>query len=164
MFPAIWNGSGDDTTRIVLASSHDGRIWHWVPEGNLLQTAAFLTPGVEASGPQGALVISGAPSAQNLYMVNGVVVTENIRGTPYDLYIEDALQETSTSVASISAEFGAVSPSFPVNRFKVASRVAEEDGNVKVCGTVASSGGPKSEKARSFPSTRPTEAGRDPSL
>jgi hypothetical protein len=77
-----------------------------LPMARTLNSAAFLTPGVEASGPQGALVISGAPSAQNLYMVNGVVVTENIRGTPYDLYIEDALQETTTSVASISAEYG----------------------------------------------------------
>ena len=77
-----------------------------LPMPRTLQSAAFLTPGVEVSGPQGALVISGAPSAQNLFMINGVVVTENIRGTPYNLYIEDALQETTTSVASISAEYG----------------------------------------------------------
>ena len=37
MFPAIWNGSVDDTTRIALASSHDGKNWHWVPGGDLLR-------------------------------------------------------------------------------------------------------------------------------
>ena len=41
MFPAIWNASVDDTTRIALASSHDGKVWHWVPNGDLLRTAAF---------------------------------------------------------------------------------------------------------------------------
>jgi hypothetical protein len=41
MFPAIWNGSRDDTTRIALASSHDGKVWHWVPGGDLLRTPPF---------------------------------------------------------------------------------------------------------------------------
>jgi len=41
MFPAIWNASVDDTTRIAMASSHDGIAWHWVPGGDLLETQAF---------------------------------------------------------------------------------------------------------------------------
>jgi hypothetical protein len=41
MFPAIWNGSIDDTTRIAMASSHDGKTWHWVPGGNILHTGPF---------------------------------------------------------------------------------------------------------------------------
>jgi hypothetical protein len=41
MFPTIWNASVDDTTRIVLASSHDGKTWHWVPGGDLLRTQPF---------------------------------------------------------------------------------------------------------------------------
>jgi hypothetical protein len=41
MFPTIWNGSVDDTTRIALASSHDGKTWHWVPGGDILRTAPF---------------------------------------------------------------------------------------------------------------------------
>jgi hypothetical protein len=41
MFPSIWNGSVDDTTRIALASSHDGKVWHWVPGGDLLRTQPF---------------------------------------------------------------------------------------------------------------------------
>ena len=41
MFPTIWNGSVDDTTRIMLASSHDGKVWHWVPGGDLLRTGPF---------------------------------------------------------------------------------------------------------------------------
>lgn len=41
MFPTIWNGSVDDTTRIAVASSHDGRNWHWVPGGDILRTQPF---------------------------------------------------------------------------------------------------------------------------
>lgn len=41
MFPSIWNGSIDDTTRVALASSHDGKVWHWVPGGDLLHTGPY---------------------------------------------------------------------------------------------------------------------------
>ena len=41
MFPAIWNASVTDTTRIKMASSHDGRVWHWVPGGDILETQPF---------------------------------------------------------------------------------------------------------------------------
>ena len=39
-------------------------------------------------------------------MVNGVVVQDNLRATPFDLFIEDALQETTTTTAAVSAEYG----------------------------------------------------------
>ena len=38
MFPTVWNASVNDTTRIVMCSSHDGINWHWVPGGDLLET------------------------------------------------------------------------------------------------------------------------------
>jgi hypothetical protein len=41
MFPTIWKGSIDDTTRIAMAASHDGKLWHWVPGGDLLHTRSF---------------------------------------------------------------------------------------------------------------------------
>lgn len=41
MFPTVWNASIDDSTRIVMASSHDGKVWHWVPGGDVLETAPF---------------------------------------------------------------------------------------------------------------------------
>ena len=45
-------------------------------------------------------------SFETLYMVNGVTVNENLRGQAYDLYIEDAIQETNVATAGISAEYG----------------------------------------------------------
>ncbi len=41
MFPAVWNASIDDTTRIAMAASQDGKVWHWVPGGDLLHTQPF---------------------------------------------------------------------------------------------------------------------------
>ena len=39
-------------------------------------------------------------------MINGVSVSDNLRGQPYDLYIEDAVQETVVATAGISAQYG----------------------------------------------------------
>ena len=64
------------------------------------------TPGVQSTGPNGGLSINGAMSFESLYVVNGVVVNENIRGQPNVLFIEDALQETTITTAAVSAEFG----------------------------------------------------------
>ena len=41
MFPSVWHAAADDTTSVVLASSHDGRVWHYVPGGPALETAPF---------------------------------------------------------------------------------------------------------------------------
>ena len=41
MFPTIWNASIDDTTRIAMATSHDGALWQWTPGGDILETAPF---------------------------------------------------------------------------------------------------------------------------
>ena len=61
---------------------------------------------VEGTGPSGAMSISGAASFENVFMVNGVVVQDNLRSTPFNLFIEDALQETTTTTAAVSAEYG----------------------------------------------------------
>ena len=63
-----------------------------------------LAPGV-TSGVNGN-TISGAPSYDNLYLVNGAVTNENIRGQSHALYIEDAIQETTVLTAGVSAEYG----------------------------------------------------------
>ena len=45
-------------------------------------------------------------SYENLFLVNGVTVNENLRGQAHDLYIEDAIQETTIATAGVSAEYG----------------------------------------------------------
>src|SRR5207247_4672123 len=51
-------------------------------------------------------MISGALSFESQYLVNGVVVNENLRGQALNLFIEDAVQETKVSTGAISAEYG----------------------------------------------------------
>jgi hypothetical protein len=45
-------------------------------------------------------------SYDSLYLVNGAIVNENLRGQPHDLYIEDAIQETTVITGAVSAEYG----------------------------------------------------------
>ncbi|MBK5259306.1 MAG: TonB-dependent receptor [Thermoanaerobaculia bacterium] len=66
-----------------------------------------LAPNVTTNSPSvGQLVISGAPAHENLYMVNGAVINENLRGQIDNLFIEDAIQETTILTGAISAEYG----------------------------------------------------------
>jgi Carboxypeptidase regulatory-like domain/TonB dependent receptor/TonB-dependent Receptor Plug Domain len=72
-----------------------------------IATAALLSAGVNDGGPNNQITISGAQSFDNLFLVNGVVVNENLRGQPHALFIEDAIAETTVlSGGSISAEYG----------------------------------------------------------
>jgi hypothetical protein len=75
-----------------------------LPITRTLTGVTGLAPGVQA-GVNG-LTISGGQSFDNLYTVNGAVVQENLRGQPHNLFIEDAIQETTVQQAGISAEFG----------------------------------------------------------
>jgi hypothetical protein len=77
-----------------------------LPVRRNITDTVLITPGVNQAGARGNIVISGAPSYDSLYLVNGVVVNENLRGQPHDLFIEDAIQETTVFTGSISAEYG----------------------------------------------------------
>ena len=76
-----------------------------LPTGRTINAAVLMAPGVSSQGIAGPS-ISGAPSYDNVYLVNGVVVNENLRGQPHDLFIEDAIQETTVLTGGISAEYG----------------------------------------------------------
>jgi hypothetical protein len=86
-----------------------------LPSARTPRSAILLAAGVNDKGPKGtaflegtdsAVMISGAPSFENLYLVNGVVVNDNYRGDPQDLFIEDAIAETVVETGRISAEYG----------------------------------------------------------
>jgi Carboxypeptidase regulatory-like domain/TonB dependent receptor len=77
-----------------------------LPTNRTLDATILMAPALHATGPAGAYSISGSTSFENLFTVDGVVITENLRGQPYTLYIEDALQETTVATAGVSAEFG----------------------------------------------------------
>jgi outer membrane receptor protein involved in Fe transport len=76
-----------------------------IPRNQL--ATALLAPGVNDNTlSANQLQISGSPGYDNLVLVNGVVVTENVRSQMRPLYIEDAIQETTVMTGGISAEYG----------------------------------------------------------
>jgi hypothetical protein len=77
-----------------------------LPTARTLLSAVNLSPAAHATGPNNAITIGGAMSADNLFMLDGVQIQDNLRGTPFSLFIEDAIQETTVSTSGISAEYG----------------------------------------------------------
>jgi hypothetical protein len=71
-----------------------------------LENAVLLAAGAADTGPGGNISIAGAQSWESLYTINGVVINENLRGQALDLFIEDAILETTTITSSASAEYG----------------------------------------------------------
>src|SRR4029079_19732503 len=64
-----------------------------------IRQATLLSPAAAETGPRAGrvpnIVISVDMSYESLFRVNGVVVNENLRGQPLDLFIEDAVEETT---------------------------------------------------------------------
>jgi len=77
-----------------------------LPSNRTLDAVMLMAPAVHATGPAGAFTVSGSQSYENLFTLDGAVITENLRGSPFTLYIEDALQETTVATAGVSAEYG----------------------------------------------------------
>jgi len=94
-----------------IASTYDTGLMEQLPTARTLNAAVLLAPGVHGTGPNGlggspVLTINGAYSYENLFLVDGAVVNENIRGQPLPLYVEEGIQETTTQTGAVSAESG----------------------------------------------------------
>ena len=89
-----------------VATSFPQTLISALPTNRDLSSSLLLAPAVHQTGPNGAYSIGGSFSFENQFMINGVSVVDNLRGQPYDLYVEDAIQETSVASSGISAEYG----------------------------------------------------------
>ena len=68
---------------------------------------AELQPGLTNNTPNaGQLAINGAFAYDNIYLVDGVDINDNLFGTANTLYVPDAIQETQVLTSGISAEYG----------------------------------------------------------
>src|SRR5215510_527037 len=94
------------TQTAQIATNFEQDLIATLPTNRDLNASVLQAAAVHATGPSGAYSIAGSNSFESLFMVNGVAITENLRGTPYNLYIEDAIQETTVSVGGVSAEYG----------------------------------------------------------
>jgi hypothetical protein len=89
-----------------VSTNLDAHFVETLPVGRRIQDRVTLAPGVQTSGTNGQIVINGAQSMDNLYLVNGVVINENVRGQPQAAVIEEAIQETTLLTGGVSAEYG----------------------------------------------------------
>jgi hypothetical protein len=72
-----------------------------------LQGIAELAPGLTQNTPNaGQVTINGAFAFDNVFMLNGVDVNDNLFGSPQNLFIEDAIEETQILTSGITAEYG----------------------------------------------------------
>ena len=94
------------TETAQVATNFSQQLISELPTPRDLNATLMLAPSVHPTGPGGAFTIAGAQSFESLFLLNGVTINENLRGQAYDLYIEDAIQETTVSTAGISAEYG----------------------------------------------------------
>src|SRR5262245_4770967 len=71
------------------------------------QDIAELAPGLTNNTPNASQVtISGGFAYDNVFLVDGVDVDDNLFAQPNNLYVEDAIEETNVLVGGISAEYG----------------------------------------------------------
>jgi hypothetical protein len=79
-----------------------------------IQGIAQLSPSISENVPNqgtsggtvGQVIINGAFAFDNVFMINGVDINDNLFAQPQNLFIEDAIEETQILTSGISAEFG----------------------------------------------------------
>ena len=68
---------------------------------------AELSPGLTNNTPNaGQLTINGGFAYDNVFLIDGVDINDNLFGTANSLYVADAIQETQVLTSGISAEYG----------------------------------------------------------
>ena len=78
-----------------------------LPVGRTPQFVAELAPNLTDNTPNtGQLQIAGGFAFDNVFLMDGVDINDNIFASPHNLFIEDAIDETQVLTAGISAEYG----------------------------------------------------------
>jgi hypothetical protein len=78
-----------------------------LPVGRRPYDITELSPGVTTGAfNANQVTIAGSFGFDNVFMINGVDVNDNVQGTANNLFIEDAIQETAVLTHGISAEYG----------------------------------------------------------
>ena len=78
-----------------------------LPMGRTPFLIAELMPGLTTNTPSpNQLTISGGFAYDNVFLIDGVDVNDNLLGTVNDLYIEDAIGEVQVLTSGIPAEYG----------------------------------------------------------
>jgi hypothetical protein len=91
----------------TLSQVYTKRELDTLPVGRTPAQIADLAPALTSNSPNvGQVNIAGATAYDNVFMMNGVDINDNLFGTAHNLFIEDAIQETNILTGGISAEYG----------------------------------------------------------
>jgi Carboxypeptidase regulatory-like domain len=94
-------------TNPTNGANFSARVVNELPMGRTPFTIAELSPGLTDNGPNvGQVTISGAFAYDNVFLIDGVDVNDNLFGTSHNLFIEDAIDETQVLTSGVSAEYG----------------------------------------------------------
>jgi hypothetical protein len=78
-----------------------------LPTGRTPSLVAELAPGLTNNTPNvNQVTISGAVAYDNVFLLDGVDIGDNLFARPDDLFVEDAIDETRVLTSAISAEYG----------------------------------------------------------
>ncbi len=78
-----------------------------LPIGRTPSLVAEFSPGLTNNTPNvNQVTISGAVAYDNVFLLDGVDIGDNLLARPDDLYIEEAVQETQVLTSGIQAEYG----------------------------------------------------------
>ncbi len=91
----------------VHSSTYDYKEITALPIARTINQVATLSPNVTDNTANGGVQIAGALSYDNVWLVDGVDINDNLFGTSTNaLVIEEAIQETKVLSSSVSAEYG----------------------------------------------------------
>jgi hypothetical protein len=78
-----------------------------LPTGRTPSLVAELAPGLTNNTPNvNQVTISGAVAYDNVFLLDGVDVGDNLFARPDDLFVEEAIEETQVLTSAVSAEYG----------------------------------------------------------
>ena len=78
-----------------------------LPIGRTPSLLAEMAPGLTNNTPNvNQVTISGAVAYDNVFLLDGVDIGDNLLARPDDLFVEEAIDQTQVLTSNISAEFG----------------------------------------------------------
>jgi hypothetical protein len=78
-----------------------------LPTGRTPSLVAELAPGLTNNTPNvNQVTISGAVAYDNVFLLDGVDIGDNLFARPDDLFVEEAILETQVLTSAVSAEYG----------------------------------------------------------
>ena len=89
-----------------VSTNITGETMELLPTGRGILDALRLAPGTTVDTGRNYVSVNGADVYDTLFMVNGVTVGSRNENQPLNLFIEDAVQETTILTSGISAEYG----------------------------------------------------------